>query len=169
MMTDFPITSSTSAVWHVPDIKPISAERTSALLQQNFESFHVFWNFKGYHNHQVHYLLTAYALGAKPDEIQTAFDKNVGYQRPRLPVDEGLVKKLSDERYFKSLKDNDTYFNDYTVFFQRKFERQGWQEVVNHYLFSRSELADDLLVGLFAGEDSQVFPYDMTNLSHQQV
>lgn len=160
-MAAFPITSSTSAVWHVPDINAMSAEKTSNLLQQNFESFHVFWNFKGYHNHQVHYLLTAYALGANPDEIQTAFDKNVSYQRSRLPLDEGLVQKLSDERYFKSLTGNDTYFNDYTVFFQRKFEQEGWQKVVNQYVFSRSELADDLLVGLFAGEDSHACTYNI--------
>ena len=168
-MTTFPITSSTSAVWHVPEIEPSSAAKTSALLRQNFESFHVFWNFKGYHNHQVHYLLTAYALGANPDEIQTAFDKNVGYQRQRLPVDKGLVEKLSNERYFKSLAGNDTYFSDYTVFFQRKFEQEGWQKVVNHYLFSRSELADDLLVGLFAGEGPHTSTLKLTNPSHQQV
>ena len=151
-MTDFPITLSTTGVWHAPEIKSISAEKTSALLQQNFDSFHILWNFKGYHNHQVHYLLTAYALGANSTELQTAFDKNVVYQRQRLPIDEELIQKFSNERYFKSLMGNDTYFNDYTVFFQRKFEQEGWQKVVNEYIFA-SELAEDLLVGVFAGEN----------------
>ncbi len=151
-MADFPITLSTTGVYHVPEISSISAEKTASLLQQNFDSFHVFWNFKGYHNHQVHYLLTAYALGADPSQLQTAFDKNVDYQRQRLPVDEVLVGKLSNQRSFMSLLANDTYFNDYTVFFQRKFEEEGWQKVVNQYLFSRSEVAEELLVGLFAGE-----------------
>ena len=151
-MADFAVTPSTTGVWHVSDITIISADKTAQLLQKNFDSFHVFWNFKGYHNHQVHYLLTAFALGANPDQIQTAFNKNVGYQRERLPIDEALIQKLSDERYFLSLLGNDTYFNDYTVFFLREFEKDGWQTVVNRYLFSGTTVAEELLVGLFAGE-----------------
>ena len=150
-MAEFPVTLSTTGVYHAPAISTTSADKVSSLLQQNHDSFHVFWNFKGYHNHQVHYLLTAYALGADPSQLQTAFDSNANYQRRRLQIDEGLVRKLSNDRYFKSLLGNDTYFNDYTVFFQRKCEEEGWQNVVNQFLFSRSELAEELLVGLFAG------------------
>ena len=147
----FPVTLSTTGVYHAPDIPHSSVDKVKSLLLQNHESFHVFWNFKGYHNHQVHYLLTAYALGADPGELQCFFDGNVGYQRERLPIDEGLVRKLSDDRYFKSLMGMDTYFNDYTTFFQRKCEEERWQSVVNKYLFSRSEIAEQLVVGLFAG------------------
>ncbi|EXJ66811.1 uncharacterized protein A1O5_10006 [Cladophialophora psammophila CBS 110553] len=150
-MTDFPLTVSTTGVYHVPEVSKDSAERTASLLRANHAAFHVFFNFKGYHNHQVHYLLTAYALGANPAQLQTAFDTNISYQRPRIPVDESIVRKLSNERFFKSLVGNDTYFNDYTAFFQCKFEAEGWQKVVNDYLFSRTELADDLLVRLHAG------------------
>lgn len=131
-----------------------AATKAETLLKANHDKFHVFWNLKGYHNHQVHYLLTAYALGASPEQLQSAFDTNLNYQRPRQPIDETLVKKFNDERYFKSLMGNDAYFNDYTAFFQRKFEEEGgYPSVVNKYLFSRAELADDLLVGLHAGEN----------------
>ena len=153
-MADFPVTIATTGVYHVPDLSVTSAEKTSSLLQHNWNSFHVFWNLKGYHNHQVHYLLTAYALGADPSELQNAFDMNAGYQRPALPRTEGLVRKLYDDRYFTSLLGNEVYFPDYTAFFLKRFEQEGWQNVVNKYLFSRSEIADDLLVRLHAGRIS---------------
>ncbi len=152
-MADFPAVLSNTGVYHAPSIPATSAEKVSSLLQQNHNSFHVFWNFKGYHNHQVHYLLTAYALGADPSELQCAFDGNRGYQRARLPIDETLVRKLSNDRYFKSIMGNDNFFNDYTTFFQRLMTQKGWQDVVQQYIFSRSEIAEDLLVGLFAGMD----------------
>ncbi|KAK5042921.1 hypothetical protein LTR84_012010 [Exophiala bonariae] len=150
-MAEFPINLKHSGVYHVPEITHCAIEKVASLLQQNHEEFHVYWNFKGYHNHQVHYLLTAFALGADPSELQTAFDINTGYQRPRLPLDEELIEKLSDRRYFKSLLGYDAWFNDYTTFFKRKFELEGWQNVVNEYLFSGSDIADELLVRLFSG------------------
>ena len=153
-MTDFPVTLSTAGIFHTEAISEASAERTSSLLQKNHDCFHVFWNLKGFHNHQVHYLLTAFALGADPGELQNAFDKNADYQRPSLPLTEGLVGKLYNDRYFKSLLGNDTYFHDYTAFFLEKFEQEGWQNVVNQYLFSRSEIAEDLLIRLHAGNFS---------------
>jgi hypothetical protein len=153
-MANFPVTLSTAGVFHAEGISEASAVRTSSLLQKNYDSFHVFWNLKGYHNHQVHYLLTAYALGADPSELENAFDKNADYQRPSLPLTEGLVRKLYDERYFKSLLGYDTYFPDYTAFFLERFEQEGWQNIVNQFLFSRSEIAEELLVRLHAGSVS---------------
>ena len=153
-MDDFPITTSTTGVWHTADISSQSAETASLLLHRNHEEFNIFWNYKTYHNHQVHYLLTAYALGATPTQLQLAFDGNTGYQRPRLPPDEALVGKLSDERYFKSMISSDTgdnWFNDFATFFQRKMKVEPWQKVVNEYLFSRTSIAEELLVGTFAG------------------
>lgn len=150
-MADFPPALNNSGVYHVPSMSAASAEKVSSLLQQNHNCFHVFWNFNGYHNHQVHYLLTAYALGADPGQLQCAFDGNRTYQRQRLPIDETVVRKLSKERHFKSMMGNDSYFNDYTVFFQRLIEQEGWRSVVQKYIFSRNEIAEELLVGLFAG------------------
>lgn len=153
-MTEFSLGPSSLGVWHAPDVTKDATTKAETLLQANHDKFHIFWNLKGYHNHQVHYLLTSYALGANSEQLQSAFNTNVNYQRARQPIDETLVKKFNDERYFKSLMGNDTYFNDYTAFFQRQFEEQGgYPSVVNKYLFSRTELADDLLVGLHAGEN----------------
>lgn len=148
-------------VFHAESISDASAKKTSFLLQTNYESFHIFWNLKGYHNHQVHYLLTAYALGANEIELQNAFDKNTSYQRPSLPPTEGLGRKLQDERYFQSLLGYDTYFPDYTRFFLQKFNQQGWHSVVNQYLFSRSEIAEDLLVRLHAGNTHAEFRFSL--------
>lgn len=150
-ISNFTVTPSTVGVYHAPNISAACAEKTASLLQRNYDNFHIFWNLKGYHNHQVHYLLTAYALGADESELQVAFDKNADYQRPLVPLTEGLIQKFHDDRYFKSLIGYDIYFRDYTTFFLEKMELSGWHNVVNEYLFSRTELAEDLLVRLHAG------------------
>lgn len=99
--TEFHITDSTKAVYHVPSISNAAANKTALLLHRNHHEFNIFWNHKTYHNHQVHYLLTAFALGANPAQLQIAFDGNTTYQRSRIPVDEILVGKLHDFRgYF---------------------------------------------------------------------
>lgn len=153
-MSEINITTSTTGVYHVSNISAESARHATALLSQNHDSFNIFWNHRNYHNHQVHYLLTAYALGATPKQLQVVFDGNTAYQRPMLPIDESLISKLSSTRYFKSLipyDTGDTWFNDFRTFFERQMQTKSWQAVVNEYLFSRSEIAEELLVGLFAG------------------
>ncbi|EXJ54988.1 uncharacterized protein A1O5_12899 [Cladophialophora psammophila CBS 110553] len=42
------------------------------------------------------------------------------------------------------------YYADYLEFFTRKFHEDGWQAVVHRYMFSRTKLADEMLVRLFA-------------------
>lgn len=147
--TEFPITTSTPAVYQVPKLTGDSARKVASLLFHNHHNFNIFWNHKTYHNHQVHYLLTAFALGANPDQLQVAFDVKAGCQRPRWPVDEILISKLSDERYFRSMISQDTYdnwFNDFTAFFQRSSEKEPWPDVVNRYLFSRSKSPSQALI-----------------------
>lgn len=127
-----------------------------SLLQRNHKDFHIFWNDLGYHNHQVHFLLTAYALGAGVDRIQHAFDANTAYQRPNYPPNEDRISKLEDDSYFLKLlgkkMGEGTYFSDFRTFFERKMLKEGWQKVVNDYLFSGSQLAEQILIRIYAGK-----------------
>ena len=52
---------------------PDKAKTASELLQKNHDSYHMFFNSDGFHNHIAHHLLTAYALAASPEEIQQHF------------------------------------------------------------------------------------------------
>lgn len=148
------VTPATGGLYHDPNISAASAAQVTSLLQKNHDSFHVYWNDKGYHNHQVHYLLTAYALGASAPKLQNAFDTNAHYQRPLFPLNEERIRKLANDEYFISLLGCEDYFHDLVAFFERKFEKAGWQMVVQQYLFSRSKLAEELLVRLFAGKSA---------------
>ncbi|KEF52247.1 uncharacterized protein A1O9_11487 [Exophiala aquamarina CBS 119918] len=120
-------------IYHAPDLSSNSASRTMSLLQRNHKDFHIFWNDLGYHNHQVHFLLTAYALGAGVDRIQHAFDANTAYQRPNSPPNEDRISKLEDDSYFLKLlgkkMGEGTYFSDFRTFFERKMLKEGWQKV----------------------------------------
>ncbi|OQV09749.1 hypothetical protein CLAIMM_13838 [Cladophialophora immunda] len=148
---DIQLSPSEYGVQHITDLDAPSAQKVTALLKENHEKFHTYWNFKGYHNHQTHYLLTAYALGASPDKLQNAFDTNAHYQRPLARADEQRVQKLYDDDYFLSLMSNEDYYADYLEFFTRKFHEEGWQTVVHRYMLSKTKLADEMLVRLFAG------------------
>lgn len=149
--SDINLTPSNYGVHHITDLQDSSAQKVTSLLEENHKGFHTYWNFKGYHNHQTHYLLTAYALGASPKKLQDAFDTNAHYQRPLAAVDEQRVEKLYKDDYFLSCMSQEEYYPDYLEFFTRKFHEEGWQVVVHRYMFSRTKLADEMLVRLFAG------------------
>ncbi|QDS68659.1 hypothetical protein FKW77_001977 [Venturia effusa] len=121
------------------------AQKASELLQENHEKHHVFFNRAGFHNHIVHHLLTLYAIGATPDEIQKQYDQNKSYQRAPLPVKAEDVEALHDPAQFKKCLGKEKYYADYLAFFKREMEREGWHNVVNTYLFKGDEQADDLL------------------------
>ncbi|TKA26333.1 hypothetical protein B0A50_05112 [Salinomyces thailandicus] len=128
-----------------------SANAASELLQKNHEKHHVFFNRSGFHNHIAHHLLTLYALGAGPGEIQEAYNGNVGYQRPPQPLDGAALAELHDLEKFSSRLGEEKHFNDFLVFFQDEMARSSWQDVVNKYLLAGDERADGLLARTYSG------------------
>ena len=99
----------------------------------------------------MHHLLSLYALGGTPDELQKQYDSNAEYQRNPQPLDESIVDELHDSAAFKKYLDNERYFRDYMVFFQREIEKKGVGEVVNEYLLKGDERANDMLGRTYAG------------------
>lgn len=67
------------------------------------------------------------------------------------PLTEENVKAMGDPEGFKKFLGNTKYTHDYIEFFHRELEAKGVEAVVQEYLFSRSELAEDLLARLFGG------------------
>ncbi|KAH0840397.1 Oxidoreductase AflY [Fonsecaea pedrosoi] len=140
-----------AGVYHTPDISTASGKIGSQLLQENHDNYHIYFNNSGFHNHIVHHLLTIYALGASPEEIQKAFDINKSYQRPQYPVNQGEVEILADQDKFKGFLGKEKYFHDFEVFFQNEVEQKGWENVINEHVFARNEHAERMLVRMFAG------------------
>jgi Questin oxidase-like len=102
-------------------------------------------------NHIVHHLLTIYALGATPAQLQRGYNVNADYQRPPVPLEPQVVQSMHDVEKFKQCLGNEKHYRDYLVFFQDEIEKKGWENVLNEYVFKGDERADDLLVRLFAG------------------
>ena len=95
--------------------------------------------------------MSLYAVGATPTQLQNGYDRNKAYQRPPVVQEEKVFEQLHDPVVWKKCLGDEKYYHDYLVFFQREMEAHGWEHVVNQYLFSRTEQADDMLVRLFAG------------------
>jgi hypothetical protein len=53
-----------------------------------------------FHNHIAHHILSIFALGATPSEIQKAFDENNGQQRPHFPVEDQIVHDMANPAGF---------------------------------------------------------------------
>lgn len=100
-------------------------------------------------NHIVHHILTIFALGASPDQLQKAYNLNQ-YQRPAIPQHD-LANKMTNPEEFSKYLGQEEYFSDYLEHFTREMEKTSWQEVVNEYLFKKDARAEDMLTRTFAG------------------
>lgn len=153
--THIELTPATAGVYHAPDISTQSAQIGSQLLQENHEKWHMYFNRDGFHNHIAHHLLTLYALGATPEEIQRGYDHNKSYQRPQLPVNEKNVEDMADRNKFKKFLGKEKYFHDYEVFFRKEIEQKGWEAVLTEQLFARDEHAETMLTRMYAGKQKR--------------
>lgn len=137
--------------YYVKGLKAESAKTATKLLQTNHEKHHIFYNRSGFHNHIAHHLLTLFALGATPEEIQQGYNTNASYQRPPEPLKKSIVDDMHKPDRFKTYLGKEQYYHDFLVFFQQEIEAKTWQKVLNEYLFARDERADDLLGRSYAG------------------
>ncbi|CAF9922935.1 MAG: hypothetical protein HETSPECPRED_005195 [Heterodermia speciosa] len=85
-------------------------------------------------HHIVHHVLTLYALGASPEQIQSHYNNNKSYQRPPQPLDDKVVQDLNDYKKFQQYLGNEKYYHDYLVFFGREIDKKGYEKVINEYL-----------------------------------
>jgi hypothetical protein len=115
------------------------------------QKHHVFFNKDGYHNHIVHHLLSLYGLGAPADVIEQRYKENASYQRSPGQLDERVLEDLTHPENFKKYLYKEKYYKTFLTFWQNEFEKKGWENVLNEYIFAGDERADDLLGRLFAG------------------
>jgi len=130
---------------------PEKAKAASELLQKNHDSYHMFFNSDGFHNHIAHHLLTVYALAASPEEIQQHFKENQSYQRPLGSYDQGIVTKMKDPNEFVKYLGDERQYKNFLQFFKDEIDNMGWQSAVNRYVFSDDEVAKKMLPLIFAG------------------
>ncbi|EEP79062.1 predicted protein [Uncinocarpus reesii 1704] len=124
-----------------------SASKASQLLQEDMKVHNIFFNDSGFHNHTAHHLLSLFALGASPEDMQAAYRRAAEYQRPARPANEEIVKKLSNRDEFKALAGKREEYPHFLEFFQREIDAKGVEAVVDEYIFKGDEFADDMLAG----------------------
>lgn len=111
----------------------------------------MYFNDSGFHNHIVHHLLTIYALGADPEQLNQAFEDNKGYQRRLLPIKERNVEKMSDPDAYKKFLNKPQYFHDFVEYFREQIEQKGWEATVNEHIFAPDAHGESLMTRMFAG------------------
>jgi hypothetical protein len=92
-----------------------------------------------------------YALNAPPSILQSRYDDNKTYQRELLPTEDKIVKEMLNQANLKQFRGQDKYYPDFLAYYQSQINVLGVEKCVNEALFSRDELAEDLLARLFAG------------------
>ncbi|KAK4669952.1 uncharacterized protein QC763_207450 [Podospora pseudopauciseta] len=137
---------------HVKVLTQESADKVSELLMVNHVRYHTLFDAVGFHNHTVHHLLTLWALGATPSEVQAMYDLNKPYQAliQYHPASVAAVK-LKEPAFFKQCIGNLDYYQDYVRFFQDEIAVRGVPAVVNEYLFKGDELSDDIFARMHSG------------------
>lgn len=133
----------------VPGITQQQADVASRLLQKNHDHHHIFFGEAGFHNHIVHHLLTVYALNASCSDIEKAFEVNESYQRSTKPYSATAVRDMQESGFFLACLGKERYYNEFLEFFIQETERNGWEAVVQKYLFAQDERSESMFARLF--------------------
>ncbi|KAI9322650.1 hypothetical protein BX666DRAFT_1874283 [Dichotomocladium elegans] len=120
----------------LPGITPETLRLSGRLLEKNHKEHHLFFNDRGFHNHLIHHLLSAYAMGASPERLQAIYDDHASYQRP-LPAS---IKPLTRENYKSELGNREavTSFQD---MFRKEVSQHGIIPTIRRWVFSGDMLA----------------------------
>lgn len=145
------LSPATTGVFNVPDLRETSAYKSSQVLQGNHEKHHCFFNNDGFHNHIPHHILTLYALGATPDEIQRGYDVNAEYQRSPGKEKKRVLDDLHDRKKITQYLGKQQYYASFLHFFQSEIEEKGVGGTIQDHLFAGDEVANRMLGQMFAG------------------
>ncbi|KAH8711857.1 hypothetical protein GQ44DRAFT_690065 [Phaeosphaeriaceae sp. PMI808] len=130
---------------------PESIEKTNQLLQKNHDDFHIFWRDLNGHNHMAHSILTTFALGASPSELQRAYDDGVGVQRAMPELNNEVVKGLSDDTKLTAIFGELPQYTNALEYFRQQIDLFGWRAILHKYCFSRTPIADTILARMYEG------------------
>jgi oxidoreductase AflY len=103
-------------------------------------------------DHIVHHLLTLWALGATPKQIQDMYEYNEYYQTP-IETEEAKAtggRDLRDPVIFKECLGNNSCYADFLRFFEHQIAEKGMPIVLQEYLLNGSEQANDILCRLYS-------------------
>ncbi|KAG2072551.1 hypothetical protein BDR04DRAFT_1074096 [Suillus decipiens] len=116
-----------------PGINPESTKMLLKVLKDNHSRWHIFFNYKGFHNHAAHHLLAIWAMGASAKIIFSAYESHCVYQRPAFDSPSRIThhnfnEHLGDERFYSA----------YSDFFALELGKKGFARTFGEYIFAHS-------------------------------
>ncbi|KAJ5527926.1 hypothetical protein N7513_012085 [Penicillium frequentans] len=130
---------------------PGSAETANHLLQRNHDENHIFWRAVAGHNHVAHSVLTTFALGGGPTELQRAFDDGVDIQQPLPAANPEIIAQLSNAEVFCAHIGQLDHYVNFLAYFGKQIEAHGYRFVIQEYCFSDHEIGETMFAQLFEG------------------
>jgi len=99
----------------------------------------------------LHHLLAIYPLGATPEQIKAAYDRNIGYQK-EIAAFNPPVNGVAKEPTFDERLGRPEFYTFWLEFFRNEISRHGVNETVNKFIFSGDALAESLFARLHGGK-----------------
>lgn len=128
------------------------SRKATTLLQENHDHHHIFFKPEDrLHNHIVHHMLAIWALNATPEQLQKNYDKNKPSQHAQPDLDSEMLEKLHDPATFISYLGVANHYYTFLRFFQNEIEKSSSEEVLQKYVFSGDERAEEMFARQFAG------------------
>jgi hypothetical protein len=84
-------------------------------------------------------------LGATPEILEQHYLKNKSYQRGPGEKEDVIVRNLKDPEIFRKFRGDNSHYAEYVDFFRQEINKNGYEAVLNRYLFEGDEIANDML------------------------
>lgn len=134
-----------------------SARAAQEALDRNHQTYHVFFNEKGFHNHAAHLILAAFQLGCGPSSFSQHLKKaeeyllNPQWKLHRNPTDEGAKGRIDQRNWTEHLGKHEWYW-PYLDFFESEIKGKGSAACLEEYVFGETaNKKQPAMLGRFIG------------------
>ncbi|KAG2149132.1 uncharacterized protein EDB93DRAFT_1240430 [Suillus bovinus] len=115
-----------------PGASPEAVVALSQVLKENYTKYHIFFNYKRFHNHVTHRALALFVMGASGSLIEQFYKQDSSYQRPAVEPPEAVT----EENFIEHLGD-DNFYAAYKSFFIKVIQDKGLSATLEEYVFSK--------------------------------
>ncbi|KAI3545142.1 hypothetical protein CABS01_11804 [Colletotrichum abscissum] len=152
MASQIALSSEHAGILCDADVSSDALNEANNLLQANHDKWHIFFRDVTGHNHTAHSILTCLALGADSSDLQRAYDDTVDIQRTKPDMNAKVLQQLNkDEENLGELLGTCDLYSTFLAFFEGEINKHGWKQVVNRFVFSRTPLAEKMLIKMYEG------------------
>ncbi|PWN20400.1 hypothetical protein BCV69DRAFT_208620 [Microstroma glucosiphilum] len=134
-----------------------AARAAQEVLDRNHQTYHVFFNERGLHNHAAHHILAALQLGCAPSSFAQHLEKaeeyllNPDWKLHRNPKDQGAKGSIEQHNWTEHLGKHDWYWH-YLAFFESQIKEKGGAACLEEFVFGEKANEKQVaMLGRFIG------------------